>query len=502
MHADLRTFLGRVRQRQRRQRVIAAAAAGLLITAGLLALAGLVRTQVAAPGIVLWAVVAVAGPLVGALTGALWPLSWQAAAVQTDRRFGLKGRTVTALEFSSRNRPLGPWEQLQIADAVQQLSTRCSDDVIPRRVPSVVRWAAAATILAAVSWLPAGTPSRSPEGSHRYAVPPRRTGIVTAAREVSEQLAALQRQSSSLPEAADLSDVIEELQRDLQALRERPEEIREALATLSAMQDRIAKRQSEFHLAGTESQLRSLAEALAEAAPWQDVADELRTGQFDKAAESFDQLDPQSPAPREQQDVARRLDELAEAMEGNVPQELNDAVRSLSENLRTQDAAAASRDFGELADSVRQHQRMQEASRLLEEQRERLAAMKPVVTESEQTVSVSEAGTPPRTSDASATASGNTPGTAEGTDAPGDSARPESQLQLVELAGQLGSDGPSQRESVPLPDESAVAHRTAQDVLENYRRQSDAVIEDEPIPLAHRQHIRRYFELIRTESGR
>ena len=50
-----------------------------------------------------------------------------------------------------------------------------------------------------------------------------------------------------------------------------------------------------------------------------------------------------------------------------------------------------------------------------------------------------------------------------------------------------------------LGDENA--KRGYRDAYKAYKKQSDAVLESEPIPLGQRQTIRRYFELIRPQNG-
>jgi hypothetical protein len=45
------------------------------------------------------------------------------------------------------------------------------------------------------------------------------------------------------------------------------------------------------------------------------------------------------------------------------------------------------------------------------------------------------------------------------------------------------------------------AGRTYRDVYEKYQKESQAVLDSEPIPLGHRETIRRYFELIRPQKA-
>ena len=46
-----------------------------------------------------------------------------------------------------------------------------------------------------------------------------------------------------------------------------------------------------------------------------------------------------------------------------------------------------------------------------------------------------------------------------------------------------------------------IARRPQRDVYQKYRQMSEAALDAEPVPLGHRQAIRRYFELIRPPGA-
>jgi hypothetical protein len=74
---------------------------------------------------------------------------------------------------------------------------------------------------------------------------------------------------------------------------------------------------------------------------------------------------------------------------------------------------------------------------------------------------------------------------------------------LVEITGQLSGDGESEFETSTSPEGREAARRQARESFAKYQKMSEAVLDSEPIPLGHRQTIRRYFELIRpgVEDG-
>ena len=75
-----------------------------------------------------------------------------------------------------------------------------------------------------------------------------------------------------------------------------------------------------------------------------------------------------------------------------------------------------------------------------------------------------------------------------------DSARKRDQVK-----GQMG-EGDAETETTHMPEGRQTAARKYSEQYQKYRRMSEAALNSEPIPLGHRQTIRRYFELIRPQG--
>src|SRR5260370_42313625 len=71
--------------------------------------------------------------------------------------------------------------------------------------------------------------------------------------------------------------------------------------------------------------------------------------------------------------------------------------------------------------------------------------------------------------------------------------------EIKEITGTPG-DGPSEMETTHSPEGRQVAGRSYKEAYQKYRKMSEAVLDSEPIPLGHRQTIRKYFELIRPQN--
>ncbi len=68
------------------------------------------------------------------------------------------------------------------------------------------------------------------------------------------------------------------------------------------------------------------------------------------------------------------------------------------------------------------------------------------------------------------------------------------------LTGQLGDEGDTETATVQSPEAEQAAQREYREKYLEYQKLSEAVLESEPIPLGHRQTIRRYFQAIRPDQ--
>jgi hypothetical protein len=61
-------------------------------------------------------------------------------------------------------------------------------------------------------------------------------------------------------------------------------------------------------------------------------------------------------------------------------------------------------------------------------------------------------------------------------------------------------EGDSETETTHMPEGRQTAARSYREQYQKYRGMTEAALNSEPIPLGHRQTIRRYFELIRPQN--
>jgi hypothetical protein len=73
--------------------------------------------------------------------------------------------------------------------------------------------------------------------------------------------------------------------------------------------------------------------------------------------------------------------------------------------------------------------------------------------------------------------------------------------QEMRLTGKQSEEGETEIENTQTPEGKEDARRAYRESYAKYRKISEAVLESEPIPLGHRQTIRRYFEAIRPQEA-
>ena len=69
------------------------------------------------------------------------------------------------------------------------------------------------------------------------------------------------------------------------------------------------------------------------------------------------------------------------------------------------------------------------------------------------------------------------------------------------MTGTPGAEGDSEVETTATPEARQQASREYKEKYQKFKRESEAVLEAEPIPLGHRQMVKKYFELIRPSNA-
>jgi hypothetical protein len=262
---------------------------------------------------------------------------------------------------------------------------------------------------------------------------------------------------------------------------------KEALAKLSEMQAAITAQQAEFNVGLVDAQMQALGEAMASTQALEGAGQALQQGKYDKAAQELEKAEPRFDR-KEAKTLKEKLAQAAKAMEDAGLSDMSTATTELMESL--DDEATAQGACKKLGNLARSQGRRKRITDLLTLQTKNLNdckcnCQKPATAK----IRLRKKSDSPSSTWGLAI-SGNTNG---------DKTKLDSARKREQVEGQMGEGG-SETETTHLPEGRQAAARAYRDQYQKYRRMSEAALNSEPIPLGHRQTIRRYFELIRPQG--
>jgi hypothetical protein len=524
---ELQRALSGLRQRQRWQAVfggaLVGASGGAMCGAALELLRHAPGSVIpAGTGVWLW----LAGILSGWLVGWLRPQSWPSTALFADRHYGLKERMVAALEFAASDVE-DPYKQLQIADALERVRNLSPAAVLPWRqvfrggVPGRIAIPLSLAVLVLAVWPSAkptgsaetagmaesgdtvgtaggvGTGGAAADSSAQAATDDLKETVQEQARELDRVVVSELRAMAQSAGDVRLEQLAGRLEEQLEQLKTQDRDQRSSLRTLSEMQQAMTTTLEAFNMGRTAADLQELAAALGAARAFQAAAEALETGHFKAAAAEIGRLDPADLTHREREAVSANLERLRETTQEPTSNALHAALEQLQAGLQNADPEAWKRGTDKLAEVCQQQDIRQSISQQLGMQMSRLAEAKS---------QTQAAGARQGSVERSTVASNQVGQMASQRPLGEDSTNLDAQRTLENLTGIQGA-GPTERETVRTDgssqaaqsqaDQSRAAQRAYETRYVEFRKRMEAVLETEPLPLGHRQTIRRYFEAIR-----
>ncbi len=462
------------------------AAAGLLLGIGRLAL-GLEISWVARLAVL------ASGPVAGLLVGWLMRQAWHDAAADVDQHYELKDRTVTALAFANQPAPTD-LQSLQIADALGRLEKVDAKAIAPLRAPRAWPVLLGAMSVAAVmlAW-----PLTPPEAEASPAPAP--DHIVALVLEQKEKLAALEKKLSETTQDLDdekaddekkgLKEMLEKLLQKVEELTQPGTDEKEALAKLSEMQAAVQSLANELNVAALDGQLSSLGTALAASSAFEGAGKALQDGKLEKAAKELDKLEEVKLNPKEAKALEEKLKQLAKQMGEAGQGSMGDAVAELADSLKG-GKGRVGRATRNLAKKINNAVKRRKVNDLLIAQVEDLKECKCNCNGGARIRMAHKSNNP--SSNWGRAISGNVDG---------EKTKLASTRTDQQLTGTPGAEGDSEVETTATPEARQQASRGYKDRYEKFKKESDAVLEGEAIPLGHRQMVKKYFELIRPSNA-
>ncbi len=405
--------------------------------------------------------------------------SARSAAAAVDATYDLKDRAVSAVAF------LGRVEKRRSTSSRWPMPTSTCRESIPsawcrsacrRRCPSAP---------SPPSWRDGPLLWPRPAAVQARPAEPLES-VVAAAEQAEESL-------EDLDEAADkyndpkLKELVQKLTNAVEQMKQPGVDVKEALAKLSEMQAAIAAQQATFNVGLVDTQMQALGEALASTESLDGAGQSLQLGKYDKAADQLDQADPKFDR-KEVKNLKEKLAKAAKEMEEAGLADLSTATKELAESLESDGSSQSS--LKKLSNLARAQGRRKRINDMLTLSNSNLSECKSNCNKNGglKIRKKSKRDTP--TSGWGRGISGNIDGQRTSLD---------SERKRDQIKGQMG-EGDSETETTHMPEGRQTAARKYSEQYQKYRRMSEAALNSEPIPLGHRQTIRRYFELIRPQG--
>ena len=432
-------------------------------------------------------IAAVACALVAGTVGWLRPVSWASIANLVDLHYGMKDRASSALDFASRDK-VDPLMKLQIEDAKQGLQRIEPTALLPFRDSAMMSTAVVGCgLLFALTFV---QPTQS------------QPLIDSEANELVQQVANDQAQTldetivEALRELAKESDepkldaLAAEIERQVEAMKGEKVDQREALANLSQMQQSLAESLNQFGAEKTAAELKQLAAALQSAEALQPAAELLKAEKYQQAAEQLEKIDASSLSKQERDAVAADLKKLRESEKQGKQSEVMESAELMQQGLEKNDAAQFKDGQSKAASAAKKQGAQQSIANNLRTQLNRLS-------ESKSQFQAQAAGGAVQKS----TRDSNKVGQAASNKPFGDEATKLDSTRREESLTGVQGEGSSERETTQSSEGQQDASVSYRNRYTEFRKQMEEVIDSEPLPLSHRQTVRKYFESIRPTNG-
>jgi hypothetical protein len=422
--------------------------------------------------------------LAGAL-GFVWGRSWHTAAAAVDSSYHLKDRAATALAFVTKPSTT-VLHELQVQDAVQHLNRVEPARVVPLLMPRAFPFALG-TLSAAVLALIylAFVERQSVDASPPEPIPE----IVAAAQRIEEDLSEFE-ELAKQDNNKELEQLVQELRHKVEEMKQPGVDVKEALAKLSEMQAALAAQQAQYNVGLVDGQLQALGNALSSAAALDGAGRALVDAKYEKAAQELEKLEDPQLDRKEAKALEEKLREVAKAAAECGLGQLSEAASDLADSAHGSGKPKFQKATKELAKLVRQHNRRKRVNELLSLAFERL---------NDEKGECQNCGGQPILRPYKSNSPSSNWGREISGNVLGNKTNLLSQRNLQAITGNPG-EGPSDVETEHSAEGRQQAARGYKEVYQKYQRMSEAVLDSEPIPLGHRQTIRKYFQLIRPQE--
>jgi hypothetical protein len=431
---------------------------------------------------ILWIVGCVAvGPLVGLVYSMTRPCRIQQAAVAIDQSCGLKDRVGTAVDFINKKVD-SPIHQLQIDDAEERVASIKPENVAPIVAPRSWAVGLSFAVLALVIGVFSGPTSEVVAAAVANNV------VASQALRVENSLEELKKfnEEDLDPE---IKQLLKELAEKIDELKQAEVDPKEALAKLSEMEAALHEQQEKMNQQDLEATLQEIGKAISLDESLNAAGNAMAESKMDEAAEELEKLDMPKLDQKTEKAIKEKLEKAMQNASEGAQKQLKSAVTKMSEGMCSGDRSKFQEGAEGLAGECKKQGRRKKLSDLLRKQCQCLSECKgECECECKSVANSKKKG-------------GNNWGLGSSGNDPGDKTGMLKTGPQMQITGKESDSGDVDVETIKSNEQKQEAVRQYRQKSETYEQLTESVLSSEPIPLGHRQTIRRYFEMIRPQGN-
>lgn len=476
---SIESLLAGVSRRIRRRNVTEWASVGLAVGCFIALIVALISFAVGPVAWFILPVAVVSFAAIGALGGLLIPVRTKSTASLVDRHYQLKDRTITGLQFEHDTEPV---RMLQANDARRHLEPIDPRDCVPITINSpALTTAVSLAIITLVVFL-----SATPQLDASIAAGP----VTLAANQANTLRETMLGELEQLKEEVDqpeLDELTQRLEELVEELETESMDERDMMATLSEMEQVIQSAREAMQLEMTDAQMQALAAAIEPSETMRAAAAAMKEGDYDKAADKLEQIDPVDLSDKERRAVADNLKKFVAKLPAGKQGKLSGAAEQMQAGLESKNFSKCKDGMCKLARLCKSQSQCKKIGECMSCQLNKLSQCKSQCRGSKNGGNnASKSNSPKNSWGRGVTGNPND----------GQATQLESSRNEEQLTGQQG-DGPSESEVIAAPEGEQAAARVFASKYQKFRSQAEAVLDSEPLPLGHRETVRQYFENIR-----
>ena len=471
-----------VHTRRQRQWMWQCLSWGLLFSGVIGCLMGIARlaTEGSIPLVWVLGILAV-GPIFGLLYSLVRPCRMHDAAFAIDQTCNLKDRIGTAMEFIGKKVD-SPLHQLQINDAEERVAKINPLTVAPIATPR--SWAVGLTFAALALILG----FFSGPSNNVVAAPVANEVVSTQATRVERSLEELKKFNNEELDP-EVRKLLKELEEKIQELKQAEMDPKEALAKLSEMEAALHEQQEQLTQQDIEATLQEIGKAISLDESLAAAGNAMADAKLEEASEELQKLDMPKLDSKTEKAIKEKLKEAMQNASEGAQKQLKQAVTQLSEGMCSGNKSKFQEGANGLAGQCKKQGRRKKLSDLLRKQCQCLSECK------------GECESECKSTAASKKKGGSSWGLGASGNDPGDKTSKLKSGNQMQIKGQESNGGDIDVETIKSNEQKQEAVRQYREKSDEYEQLTESVLSSEPIPLGHRQTIRRYFEMIRPQSG-